>query len=140
MTDELNLGDFDDVQEFQLMPEGLNKVMVISGEIKDNSAGTGRYIVVEMQNATGENVRAFFNVEHQNTKAQNIGKAQYKRFVSACGFDNWPSSLAQLTGAELIVDIIHDEYEPGKTSAKVKNYQRIEKIETVKEDSDSIPF
>jgi hypothetical protein len=63
-------------------------MVIEKAEIKKNKNNTGEVIAVyAVEKETNENVTMFFNVFHENAKAQSIGQKQFKRFLRACGLE-----------------------------------------------------
>ncbi len=78
-----------DENTFPVAPPGTYRALVEHAEIKPTKAGTGRYVQVNMSLVDhphkGIRVMAFLNFENQNQTAQNIGRAQLKKFLASFG-------------------------------------------------------
>ena len=78
-----------DDNAFPVVPEGTYRCLVENAEIKTTKSGTGRYVQVNLsvldQPHKGAKVMAFLNFENQNQTAQNIGRAQLKKFLASFG-------------------------------------------------------
>lgn len=78
-----------DDNAFPVVPAGTYRALVENAEIKATKAGTGRYVQVNLslldQPHKGDKVTARLNFENQNSTAQNIGRAQLKKFLASVG-------------------------------------------------------
>lgn len=76
-------------ESFVLVSPGVYRMKVQDTDLKPNKAQTGRLAVVAFSILQGEfkgqTVTAFFNIEHHSEKAQKIGRAEFKKFLAACG-------------------------------------------------------
>lgn len=77
-----------DDNAFPVVPAGTYRALVENAEIKTTKASTGRYLQVNLSlldQHRGAKVMAFLNFENLNQIAQNIGRAQVKKFLASLG-------------------------------------------------------
>ncbi len=116
--------------DFELLPAGTYRFAVIDGDVKKTKAGTGQYVAIALQVLGGphNDRRLFdnFNIENPNPQAQNIGRAQFKRFLAAFGIagslDVGPALFGRLNGKTVEADVIQQTGKDGVTRNKVKTY------------------
>jgi hypothetical protein len=81
-----NTPEISDATEFEMLSPGEYFAEVIASELKDTKAGTGKYMRVDfLVGPNKQRITSFFNVENASSKAQQIGRAQFKRLLSALG-------------------------------------------------------
>ncbi len=83
---------------------GVHDVVVGEAEYRANKAGTGSLVAVRLTSLdTGACQLVSFNVQHQNTEAQEIGQKQLKTFLIAAGHPspNNPGDIRSLNGLSL---------------------------------------
>jgi hypothetical protein len=87
-------------QEFSLLPEGIYRVMINATALKANKNSDGSHVSVEFQVVDGvhkgRKLWHNFNVANPNEKAQNIGRAQMKKFLAAIGITTAIDMATQL--------------------------------------------
>lgn len=96
------------------LPDGSYRVIVDNVELKPTKAGTGEMIVVTYKVLAGQHkgrlVWSHFNYKNKSEKAQNIGRAQLKRFLASVGVTTALETEADFHRATkdkvLIIDVI----------------------------------
>lgn len=71
---------------FEPLAKGWYELTVERIEVKDNKAGTGKYINVGAVTDTNRWVWTKYNVKHSNPTAQRIGRQEFAQLCVACGF------------------------------------------------------
>lgn len=81
---------------FKPLPEGKYLLLSETAEVKETKSGNGKYIKIRFKVSDGEGKGRTlfhnFNVEHENKKAQDIGRSQIKGFMVAAGFKDFSLS------------------------------------------------
>lgn len=83
--------DVNDVpkDDFEPIPEGDYRLMVVGTELKDTKAGTGQYLEVKCQVVGGSYANRVlfhrFNVKNPNEAAVRIARKELGAFLSSCG-------------------------------------------------------
>lgn len=142
---------------FVLVAPGTYKTVVVDTDIKATKSGTGRMAVVLLEilggDYKGERITARFNVENKSETAQKIGRAEFKRFLTACGITQALKTDADFYKAvankTLYVEIDHETHD-GKTYARPIKYasgpdsaapsQPQGRPQAAKAETDEIPF
>lgn len=117
-------------EEFSLIPDGWQRVMIDSAEGKETKAGNGRYISVAMHVADGPHEgRKIFDimlVNHANETAQKIGLQKLKKLLFACGHTAAVQTEAELLSIlrdqVLFAEVTTEKGKDGETRNKVKKY------------------
>ena len=95
----VDISDKRDSSDFELLPEGKYLLRCSKAEVCDTKAGTGRYIKCQLKVETGdhENRVVFhtFNFDNPSAKAQEIGLAQLKKFLTFGGYFD-PQNLKEV--------------------------------------------
>lgn len=126
-------------QEFDLLPEGVYRVMVNATAVKSNRTSDGNHVSVEFDviddRYKGRKLWHNFNVNNPNEKAQQIGRAQMKRFLAAIGITSAIDLASQLPALAksktLYVDVVHEPDFRDKT----KMQEKIKKFDATREPS-----
>lgn len=79
--------------DFEPMPKGEYTLKGTDAEMKDTSAGTGKYLACEFEvlkpaQYAGRKVWQNFNIFNPNEKAEKIGREQVAGWAKACGRPN----------------------------------------------------
>jgi len=95
--------------EFTVLPPGKYKACLVSDELKDNNAGTGKVLMIKLQilegQYAGEVLTDYINITNANPKAQAIGQGVLKRICNLCGVPFPPQDTAGLMGKPLGIDV-----------------------------------
>lgn len=116
-------------QTFETLAVGTYRFIVSNATVKATKAGgemaEATLEVVEGP-AKGEKVWARFNVVNASEKAQKIGRAEMKRFLTACGVTeplNSPNDFGRVVAHKLVWgDVTHEKGQDGKTYARVGGF------------------
>ncbi len=114
---------------FDTLPEGRYRVYVANTEVKKTKAGTGEYAAIKFQVVNGphqgHSVFANFNIVNQNPKAQQIGRAEFKRFLTAIGVTEALQDAMDMhrhcQSKMLDVEVAHEEFN-GQPQARVTKF------------------
>lgn len=71
--------------DFGPLEEGWYELIVMRAELRDNRAGTGKYMNIGAQTDSGRWVWTKYNVQHQNKKAERIARNEFNQLCVACG-------------------------------------------------------
>lgn len=127
-----NLLDFTNDKEtsFAPLPEGMYAVCVDDIQIKDNKAGTGKYVSAKLRVFDGEYKQRFlfatFNIQHQSEKAMLIGRGQFKSFLIAAKMPPDVKDILDVAGAKVIASVkieVRDGFEPQNRVSYFKPYE-----------------
>lgn len=118
---ELNKNDFDR----KPLPDGEYLVDIVNSDYRDNSTGTGSYVMVEFQvndgEHTGRKLWANYNIIHTNEQAQEIGQQQFAKLCLATLGKPGCSDTDDLIGRNLIVGVGLDKKDPTRNRVKYTN-------------------
>jgi hypothetical protein len=107
----IDLKKVDETQttNFEPVPNGIYSVQVTGSESKQNKAGTGSFLKIEFtvvdKNYNGRKFWHNFNLFNKSEKAQNIGRAELKRCILACGLSDAVRDSSEMHGKMLRVKI-----------------------------------
>lgn len=107
----IDLRQVDETQStnFEPVPNGIYSVQVTGSESKQNKAGTGSFLKIEFtvvdRNYNGRKFWHNFNLFNPSEKAQNIGRAELKRCILACGLSDAVRDSSEMHGKMLRVKI-----------------------------------
>jgi len=116
---------------FTVLPAGKYKACLVADELRDNSAGNGKILVVKVQiidgQFSGEVLTDYINIINPNPTAQTIGQGTLKRICNMCGIPYPPHDTAGLMGKPLGIDIKVEKFVSNTTgkeleSNKIKSY------------------
>jgi hypothetical protein len=130
-------------KDYAPIPPGSYTADVYALKYKQNKAGTGAYVEATLllhdEPYTGRRLWHYFNIQHQSTQAQSIGKAQFKSFLDCFGVAELatPDDMAKLEGKQVGVVVTTEDYK-GKAQNRVKLFSPIAASTPV--DLDTIPF
>lgn len=86
-----NATDHDTEQrDYEELPNGIYKLEIESSEIKEGQNGTGLSVtnnVVDPEEYAGRKLFNYYNLEHKNQQAQEIGNRQFASLCRAVGID-----------------------------------------------------
>lgn len=116
----IDLRQVDETQStnYEPVPNGIYAVQVTGSESKQNKAGTGSYLKIEFtiidKNFNGRKIWHNFNLFNPSEKAQNIGRAEIKKCIIACGLSDLVRDSSEMHSKMLRVKIaITDQGEYG---------------------------
>jgi hypothetical protein len=105
----------------EVLPPDDYKVMIVSSAMKDNKAGTGSYLELEMDILDGENqgrkIWDLLNLDNPNPKAVEIAERTLSAICRAVGVWNCTDS-DQLHGRAMIASV---KVDPAKDGYEAKN-------------------
>jgi hypothetical protein len=105
----------------EVIAPGDYKVMIVSSAMKDNKAGTGSYLELEMDILDGENqgrkIWDLLNLDNPNPKAVEIAERTLSAICRAVGVWNCTDS-EQLHGRAMIASV---KVDPAKDGYEAKN-------------------
>ena len=126
-------------KNFEPLPAGWYTVQITGAEVKTTRSGTGQYIKPEFtvvgDNHQGRKVWGIINIVNDNQKAEEIGRSELKRLMSAVGIEV-VSDTDELVGHTLQVKrkirAATDDYE---ASNDVAGYKAAEKAKVSPEET-----
>jgi len=106
---------------FTVIPAGKYKACLVSDDLKDNSAQTGKLLEVKIQilegQFTGHILTDRINIINPSAKAQAIGQGTLKRICNLCNVPYPPQDTAGLMGKPLGVDVRVEKFKSNKPEA-----------------------
>lgn len=115
---ELNSNDFDRTP----LPDGKYNVEITNSDYRDNSNGTGSYVMVEFRVIDGEfsdrKLWGNYNIVHSNETAQEIGQQQFAKLCLAALGKPSCSDTDELIGRQLCVGVGLDKKDPSRNRIK----------------------
>lgn len=115
---QLNSNDFDR----QPLPDGKYMVEIADSDYRDNSTGTGSYVMVEFNvldaEYAGRKLWSNLNIIHTNEKAQEIGQQQMAKLCLAALGKPACSDTDELIGRQLAVGVGLDKKDPSRNRIK----------------------
>lgn len=129
MTDLTKLNIDPDVKEnsgeFTILPEGKYHAVIISDEVKDNSSGSGKLAILELQVMNGEYkglvLKDYINLINTNSICQQIGQGTLKRICNICDCDFPPSDSTKLYGKNLTITVKVESFVSKNTGEQLKS-------------------
>lgn len=113
---------------FDELAEGTYRFIVVAATVKATKAGgqmaEATLEVVEGA-AKGQKAWARFNVENSNPTAQKIGRAELKRFLSACGVSEAlasPNDFGRVVAHKVVWGEVTHERKDSKTFVRVGGF------------------
>lgn len=123
----VNVNDLPEEQNFEPIPAGEYSVAVSSAELKDTSAGTGKFISLKLTvtgpSHEGRILFSNINIQNPSQKAEEIGRQQLGSVMRAIGLANL-TDTDQLIGGNMAVRVVVGEYN-GMPKNEVKGYKAI---------------
>lgn len=108
---------------YQAIPPGQYRALVLEVDLRTTKAGTGQYLACKFQLLDAPYDRRFvwsnLNISNPSEQAQKIGRAQFKDFSQACGFEDLQDT-DQLLDQEIGLNIVLDKDDP--TRNQVRGY------------------
>lgn len=115
---QLKSNDFDR----QPLPDGKYMVEVADADYRDNSTGTGSYVMVEFNVIDGEfsgrKLWSNLNIIHANEQAQEIGQQQMAKLCLATLGKPSCTDTDELIGRQLVVGVGLDKKDPSRNRIK----------------------
>jgi hypothetical protein len=117
--------------KFVVVEPGKYRVVVISDELKDTKAGTGKLLELKLQIITGPNkgteLTDRLNIVNPSSVTQGIGQGTLKRICSITGVPFPPADTRKCYGIPMIVDVVVEEFQSNTTgdmipSNKIRSY------------------
>lgn len=139
-------------QTFETLAEGTYRFMVVDATVKATKANNGKIAEATLEvvegHAKGEKCWARFNVENANPAAQKIGRAEMKRFLTACGITEdveTPSDFTRLVARRVVWGEVTHERKDDKTFVRVGGFAADQPgapapVRAPSASSDAIPF
>ena len=130
---------------FDPLPNGEYVVAIMKSELRNNKAGTGNYIWLELEVVEGEHKKrklwAQLTFQHQSEMARKIGQSQFADVCKAVGVPK-PNDTSELHHKPLAVEVqIEKREDNGKLTNNVRRF--FGKIEMSPQDpanDDSAPW
>ena len=116
---------------FTVIPAGKYSACIVSDDLRDNKAGTGKILELKLQitagQFAGEVLTDHLNITNPNPTAQNIGQGTLKRICNMCGAPYPPQDTAVLMGKPLGIDVKVEKFTSNTSgkeleSNKIKSY------------------
>jgi hypothetical protein len=116
--------DLNQVQEFQIVPEGTHNASITKVEFKESKAGS-EYLNITFKTDAG-NVYNILNVFHDKEQVKNIALAELKRLLKAIKqtelkFESKEQLANTLQGAQMKITVKHRTDSYG-TKATISGY------------------
>ena len=140
----------EETKTYSPLDAGEYEVMMIDSIVKDNKAGTGKYLSVTLDviqdKGKGRRIFDMFNFEHQNPKAQEIGKRKLADLCKVLNKEKVGDS-SEMHNKPMLAVIDIEKNEQFGDRNRVKFYKK--STETVKSDAvtafdddcfDAVPF
>ncbi len=109
--------------EFTVIPAGKYRACLVSDQLRDNSAGTGKILEVKIQimegQFAGEVLTDYINITNASPKAQAIGQGTLKRICNLCGVPYPPQDTAGLMGKPLGIDVKVEKFTSNTTGKEL---------------------
>lgn len=119
----LNEIEADSGPGYSAIPPGQYRALVLEVDLRTTKAGTGQYLACKFQLLDAPYDRRFvwsnLNISNPSEQAQKIGRAQFKDFSQACGFEDLQDT-DQLLDQEIGLDIVLDKVD--NTRNQVRGY------------------
>jgi hypothetical protein len=114
----LNSNDFDRTP----LPDGKYNVEITDSDYRDNSTGTGSYVMVEFRVIDGEyadrKLWGNYNIVHSNEQAQEIGQQQFAKLCLAALGKPSCIDTDELISRQLAVGVGLDKKDPSRNRIK----------------------
>lgn len=114
--------------EFTVIPAGKYKACMVSDELRDNNAGTGKVLMIKLQimegQFAGEVLTDYINITNASPKAQAIGQGTLKRICNQCGVPYPPQDTSALMGKPMGIDVKVEKF-TSNTSGKELDSNKI---------------
>ena len=128
----INLNEIEETSGFDLVPEGLHEVKVLSAEIRESEDGKSLLNVKFEVVATNQWLfTTFCFVNPHDEKKEKQGRGILKGFTNACGIIGMLDDTADLLEKKLITKVKHNLYN-GKTYANCNGFQSVDGSPVVK--------
>ena len=118
--------------EFTVLPAGKYKACIVSDELKDNKANTGKILVLKIQVTEGQYASELLtdniNITNPSQVAQAIGQGTLKRICNLCQVPYPPQNTSGLMGKPMVVTVNVEEF-LSNTSGKKLQSNNIKKYE-----------
>jgi len=104
--------------------DGVHIASVNNAEVKTTKAGTGEYINIKWELASGGSFYNMYTIKNPNQKAVDIGLGELKRMLTACGSKNMAiGGVDELLGlrCQLTLATITDDF---GDKVKIKKYAK----------------
>lgn len=117
--------------EFTVLPAGKYKACIIADELRDNNAGTGKILEVQLQIMEGqfasEVLKDYINITNASAQCQAIGQGTLKRICNLCGVQYPPADTAGMMGKPMEISVKVEKFTSNTTgkeleSNKIKSY------------------
>jgi hypothetical protein len=113
--------------DYSPLPEGWYTTQITGAELKDTKSGTGKYIKVEHtvvgEQFSGRKVWGMINIQNPNEKAEEIGRQQLNKMMTAVGLAKLEDT-DELVGLDVSIKLKIKEAANGyDASNEVKGYK-----------------
>jgi hypothetical protein len=113
--------------DYSPLPEGWYTTQITGAELKDTKSGTGKYIKVEHtvvgEQFSGRKVWGMINIQNPNEKAEEIGRQQLNKMMTAVGLTKLEDT-DELVGLDVSIKLKIKEAANGyDASNEVKGYK-----------------
>jgi hypothetical protein len=131
--------------EFEPVPAGKYIVAIVESEMKDNKAGTGRYLELSFEILEGQykgrKVWARLNLDNPSAMAVKIAKGELSAICRAVGVMT-PADSYELHNLPLTISVKLKKYgEEGKFSNEISGYSKREMVgQALQSTSDTPPW
>ena len=117
--------------EFIVIPEGKYKAVILSDDLSDNKAGTGKLLTLIVQvidgKFAGHELKDRLNIVNQSTTAQRIAQGTLKRICNVTGVAFPPADTRKIYGIPMTITVGVEQFQSNTTnktlqSNKIKAY------------------
>lgn len=123
--------------DFQVLPAGYYKMVIINDLLKDNRAGNGKILKLKLQVIDGPHkgvtIDDYINLTNPHVKCQAIGQGTLKKICRFCGVQYPPQDTVGLYGKPMSVNVTVQDFKSNTTgkdlqSNSVKGYSEIKPL------------
>lgn len=120
-VEDLTKNDFDRTP----LPDGEYLATIQDADYRDNATGTGSYVMTEFEiidgQHSGRKVWSNYNVQHQNTQAQDIGQQQFAKLCLATLGKPSCADTDELIGRQVVIGVARDKKDETRNRVKYAN-------------------
>ena len=118
--------------EFTVLPSGKYKAVLVSDELADNKAKSGKILKIKLQILEGQFAQELLtdniNITNPSAQCQAIGQGTLKRICNVCNVPFPPQDTNGLMGKPMVVTVGVEEF-TSNVSGKALKSNKIKKYE-----------
>lgn len=115
--------------DYSPVPPGRYTAEIVETEVRENKKGTGNYLYLQIsildKEYRGKKVFTNLTLNHDNEKAQKIGRGQLSSLCQACGKVGMVEESASLWGIPFIISLGVEEGQDGVDRNTVKGFYSV---------------